>query len=710
MLTMKVSNFWAAGLSLCIALIAYQFFYVLQYFPITEGWFSAYAWLIREGNIPYRDFSLLMPPLYPLEIAFIQSIFGDQLWVLRFFGIVIVCGIGLSLWGILARFFNNWIAAFSAVIATIYYQSGNAFIGYDFTQVLTLNLLLFVLFALKELDSLNGHNSKATLFTPAFFAGLFLTSAILTKQSNAGLFGLVVFIGLSFIIYTLASARTLFNSLVRFCLGAAVLLIPLLIWLVINHSLSAFLHQIIIDAMQSKGGGSKIFLGWVNGFFMDGSYFPRLILVGRESVSLFTWTCIPLVGIFTLQTYLSKYHPSKLNQAICSNFKINFSSLDRTCLVALGVLFLAITAYCASPIRSPSSQNAHEYTLSFIYYLIVLVIWMIGCTAVYFGINFFIAKRNQDRVNIIDWLCESQKAVGMTGFFLLFGMFLYIAIRPELSMPLWRGYGDHIGGGIIFFSTNLYIAGAMILATTFLYKPSLFKAKLWILFLAGIGLIMGNGTSAGLSEISAFYGLAIVLATLLTLSSPYLIPAVVPLVLSMLFTFSVLERKLEAPYSWWSVKSQDIRQIVCAKTKGLLSNICVEPHKYEAIESLVSSIKTASSYGDELYVFPHMPIFNLMSGRLPYKNLVVSWFDFTSQERAKNIAIDLLKDPPQMMLIARIPIEVFEGHERLFNHSMPSEQRNIVASIDELVKSRKIKLIESEYVDGLQLDLYQKVR
>ena len=141
---MKASNLWAAGLFLCIALISYQLFYVLQYFPITEGWFSAYAWLIREGNIPYRDFSLLMPPLYPLEIAFIQSIFGDQLWILRLFGVAIVCGIGLALWGILIRFFNIWIAAFSVAIATIYYQSGNAFIGYDFTQVLTLNLLLFV--------------------------------------------------------------------------------------------------------------------------------------------------------------------------------------------------------------------------------------------------------------------------------------------------------------------------------------------------------------------------------------------------------------------------------------------------------------------------------------------------------------------------------------------------------------------------------------
>lgn len=133
------------------------------------------------------------------------------------------------------------------------------------------------------------------------------------------------------------------------------------------------------------------------------------------------------------------------------------------------------------------------------------------------------------------------------------------------------------------------------------------------------------------------------------------------------------------------------------------------PEKYTALSKLLSAMQDASSSNSELYVFPHMPIFNLMSGLLPYKNLVVSWFDFTSQERAKNITADLLQDPPQLTLIARLPIEVFEGHERLFNHSLQSEQRNIVAAIDELARVGRIKLIETAYVDGLQLDLYQKI-
>jgi len=33
--------------------------------PITEGWFSAYAHLIINGKMPYRDFYLYLTPFYP---------------------------------------------------------------------------------------------------------------------------------------------------------------------------------------------------------------------------------------------------------------------------------------------------------------------------------------------------------------------------------------------------------------------------------------------------------------------------------------------------------------------------------------------------------------------------------------------------------------------------------------------------------------------
>ena len=50
-----------------VPLAIYQILYVNAFYPITEGWFSEYAHLIRTGAVPYRDFSLLLTPLYPVK-------------------------------------------------------------------------------------------------------------------------------------------------------------------------------------------------------------------------------------------------------------------------------------------------------------------------------------------------------------------------------------------------------------------------------------------------------------------------------------------------------------------------------------------------------------------------------------------------------------------------------------------------------------------
>lgn len=53
-----------------------------EFFPITEGWFSTYGAMIRDGAVPYRDFPLLLTPLYPFFIALLQMLAGESFWAL----------------------------------------------------------------------------------------------------------------------------------------------------------------------------------------------------------------------------------------------------------------------------------------------------------------------------------------------------------------------------------------------------------------------------------------------------------------------------------------------------------------------------------------------------------------------------------------------------------------------------------------------------
>ena len=56
-----------------------------QIAPYAEGWSTYYAQCINSGNLPYKDFDYLFPPLYIYLIAFITKLFGYKLIVLRFF-------------------------------------------------------------------------------------------------------------------------------------------------------------------------------------------------------------------------------------------------------------------------------------------------------------------------------------------------------------------------------------------------------------------------------------------------------------------------------------------------------------------------------------------------------------------------------------------------------------------------------------------------
>src|SRR5262249_52748544 len=56
---------WAGLFAVWLPLLAYNLLFFNRYLPLTEGWFSLYARLIRDGQTPYRDFCLFLPPLYP---------------------------------------------------------------------------------------------------------------------------------------------------------------------------------------------------------------------------------------------------------------------------------------------------------------------------------------------------------------------------------------------------------------------------------------------------------------------------------------------------------------------------------------------------------------------------------------------------------------------------------------------------------------------
>lgn len=708
---MKFTRSCAPGFMVFFFLIFYQLFYAFNFAPITEGWFSVYAWLIRSGEVPYRDFSLLMPPVYPLLIASFQYFFGDGFFALRIVGIFVVGGIGVCLWFILTRLFNPWISGLSAIIAALYYQMGNAFIPYDFTQFLTFNLLFGSALILLSIQKLETKIEKHPLVLSSFFSGFFFGIAVLIKQSNAGFFVLALSIGYAIVLFRSIDSKQALRIYVQYIFGGLLPLIVILLWLGLNDAIKNFYLQIVFDALQSKGGSGTIIIGWIKGFFGDPSYLLRSIQISINMLGLFVWTAAPLLGVLV---WANTPHDS-LNK-IFGIKKITFDGVKfpiiNFYLVITSFLLLALfSAWYSSPQQNASSQNAHQFTIALLAELLKFCIWTFSPLAIILflhkKLNFFSIT---SPLNIIKkWINISAIFVFCVGYISLIVVVVLTYFSPQYISPSWLAKGGHFGSSLIVFSTNAYFIGTAVMLSVFIHKPTLQKALIFILFVIGLGLTFGNGTSAGLSEISSFYGLSILLAVLFSVSAPFLLPSFLPLLISLYFSSFLIEAKMAQPYAWWTVKSENIRLISCAKSTGVLDGICVDPEKYKKIMEIAEQIKSVSNVNDRLYVFPHLPIFNLLSDRKPFENAVVSWFDFTSKAQAKNIALSLLQDPPRVLLIARLPSEVFETHERLFNHSETSEQRNIINAVDYLQTQGRIKMIDSSVIDGINIELYQRV-
>ncbi len=267
-IVLKISNklskfdkyYWVIPVSV-IAL--YNLIFFNKYYPITEGWFSTYSWLMSQGQFPYKDFYFFMTPLYLVIINIFTTIFGYSILYLRIFGIGAILLMTYFLYKNLQIIFGSAIAAFVSIVGIIYYQSGVAHITYDFTQFVTLFGLIQLYFLLKYINVSTVSDRKIKWI---FIAGLFAGFAFLTKQSNGMMIALFSFAGL--IILSLPKGKREFLRVSSaYISGFTAPFLVTIFWLLSNSAFVQFKDQVFSSAVAAKGGLGQIFFGWFKEVF-----------------------------------------------------------------------------------------------------------------------------------------------------------------------------------------------------------------------------------------------------------------------------------------------------------------------------------------------------------------------------------------------------------------------------------------------------------
>jgi hypothetical protein len=261
----------------------YNLIFFNRFYPITEGWFSTYAWLFNHGEFPYRDFYFLLPPLYLIKMSIFTTLFGYNFLYLRIAGIFVILLMTYFLYKNLQIIFGAAIAVFVAIVGIIYYQSGNAHITYDFTQFVILYGLIQSYLLLKYVST-SGSKIQAGVKW-VFWAGIFAGLAFLTKQSNGIMITAFSFIGLSLL--SLSKAKKEFLKILTAYIGGFIIPVSIIsLWLLVNSAFVPFVQQIFSGAIGAKGGFSQIFFSWFKGIltynfiFRVGQILQILLVLG----------------------------------------------------------------------------------------------------------------------------------------------------------------------------------------------------------------------------------------------------------------------------------------------------------------------------------------------------------------------------------------------------------------------------------------------
>jgi len=225
------------------------------------GWTYDPAWRILHGQILYRDFVYVEPPLAPYLLAGLMKVFGQSLWVylaalyLSWLGCLAV---GNSILGTLeaSRELKVLSILVAGTLSAPFSTSGREH-SYQGPMCAGLVILFFL-----------RHRRSGSAWD-VFWAGVFAGLTVFARQNIGLLFGL----GAALVLLLpsplgLGRKGARLPNVFRFLTGSAVSLIPILGYFFYHAGFQEPLREMFLDAAAGKGGPLTIALRGV----------PRLVV------------------------------------------------------------------------------------------------------------------------------------------------------------------------------------------------------------------------------------------------------------------------------------------------------------------------------------------------------------------------------------------------------------------------------------------------
>jgi 4-amino-4-deoxy-L-arabinose transferase-like glycosyltransferase len=230
-----------------------------------------------------------------------------------------------------------------------------------------------------------------------------------------------------------------------------------------------------------------------------------------------------------------------------------------------------------------------------------------------------------------------------------------------------------------------------------------------------VALGFGAGTSGGLSFGQTALAAALAIGMLIYHANQIdggilaAIPKMISVSLALSLALGLVGLKIGSTYHWWGLETGAVYEQTERLDLPYLENLKVTEQDKQSIEGIVDNIWQYSVSENDVFIFPHVPVIYLASGKVPPTKTVVQWFDVSSPAAIDSDIETLLNHPPNVIVLCNLPEKVKNSHESLFNNGEESGLTKMERELYAMVRNGSYRVVGSyDFNVGYKIAVFAK--
>ena len=645
-----------------LVVLIYHLIFFNRFFPIQEGWFSTFAHKILSGYFPYKDFYLFVQPLFTLKITLLTYLFGDNFIVFRIEGLIERLILTALIFLTYSRIFSIKSTILVTLTTIAVYASNSTDVIYSYYQMCLLFAITSVYFAI--IFILNSQNSKKHIWI--YLSGIFAALSFLTKQSTGLLISLTVLV-IVFICIMKTDIKKAVVSCFFYIFGYFLPICIVFSWIYYNKAFVNYINQVYISGASSKGSILQVLFGFWSSVFSPDYFIVFLIIF--IPILLFRYFCLK--------------HSTEVVVSIFQNNKI----IKLSFFIFL-FYFIAQILFIATNINSITIP-IEAILVSGVFLILWILLFIknrINEENKLFGIvnqvEAFLKKNKITFILIIAGCCLAAFLIPLSNILFFAKLYQALSIYYLKLLLVYCCFYLLIIFIIIYFIK--IIKG----------KGNTYNSIIFLLSAISFAIMYSHGMSFNIEEHSIVPALGLFIGLVInykTESFNRLKNSIIYFA-CLAIIVSCAAQRYEWPYKWWGWTETPICNTTELSNIDSLEGFHLSHITNSTLTDICEIIKKNSSINDNIYTFPNIPIFYVLTNRYPNTFALVHYFDVCPDKIAEDDAKRLLSNPPKVIVNFDFSEGIWKFHEKAFRNGKQSGQRKIDSAIKKLIKTQNYKL------------------